>query len=73
MHQRLQQRVPVVVHGFAQRLRRIEQLLDLADGHPTVEPGNNGLDTLHMFGREQAVPLGCALRHDEAVAPFPGS
>ncbi|MNI30534.1 hypothetical protein D3C73_843830 [compost metagenome] len=65
--------MPVVVDGLAEYLRRIEQFLDLADGDATVEPSEDGLDALYMVGREQPMPLGCALRHDQTVAPLPGA
>ncbi|MNP42824.1 hypothetical protein D3C76_1366130 [compost metagenome] len=65
--------MPVVVHGLVKGLRGVEQLLDLADGNATVEPGEDRQDALHMLGAEQSMALGCALRHDQAIATFPGA
>ena len=69
--QRLMQTLPIVFHGFREGLRRIEQWLDLADRNATVEPGEDGHDSLHMFSAIQSMALGRALGHHQAVATFP--
>ncbi|MNK97139.1 hypothetical protein D3C87_1174570 [compost metagenome] len=73
LEQRLALRVPVIFDLFAKGLRGVEQLLDLANGDAAVEPGEDRQDALHMLGREQSMALGCALRHDQAITPFPGA
>ncbi|MNG01598.1 hypothetical protein D3C84_845860 [compost metagenome] len=73
VQQGMAQHLPIVFNEPAEGLRGVEQLLDLADGHAAVDPGEYRQNALYMFSREQPVPLGCALRHDQAIATFPGS
>jgi hypothetical protein len=64
--------LPIVLHGLFGWLRRFEQRLDFAHRHAAIDPGEDALDPLHMLGIEQAMTLGGAVRHDQAVASLPG-
>jgi len=51
----------------------VDQVLDLADRNAAIEPGQDFHHPLYVFFRIQAVPFGRAVRHDQAVATFPGA
>ena len=73
LHHGLAPGLPVTVGCFGWSRRRVKQRLDLADRDTTIEPQQNVLDALDVFGRKQAMTLGRAVRHDQAIAALPGT
>ncbi len=72
-YQVLAQRLPFVFDGVRDDLGGVDKVFNLADRYAAVEPSEDGVDALHVFGAEQPMTFGCALGHDQPVAAFPGA